>query len=161
MGHRLDDGVAVGVRQAQVGGDVALAEDDDAVGDFEGFVDVRGRDHDGGLRGQLADRLADVVPAEALDRLSFIKIDVEGMEAPVMRDIMTMLPDLPRELCLCAELRVDAELRPIMADLAARGFAALTLPNHYTTFAYPDHPTQARIAGDLPDGQVDIAFKRG
>ena len=33
-----------------------------------------------------------------------------------MRDIMTMLPDLPQQTCLCAELRVDDEIRPIIAS---------------------------------------------
>ncbi|MGF7169803.1 FkbM family methyltransferase [Sphingobium xanthum] len=106
-------------------------------------------------------RLADVVPSALLPRMSFVKIDVEGMEAPVMRDIMTMLPDLPHDLCLCAELRVDDDLRPIMASLAEQGFVTLALPNHYSTFAYPAHPTQAEPKADFPDGQVDIAFKRG
>lgn len=106
-------------------------------------------------------RLADVVPQDLLARLSFIKVDVEGMEAPVMRDIMTMLPDLPQQTCLCAELRVDDELRPIIADLQAQGFTAFTIPNHYSTFDYPGHPTALAVAADFPDGQVDIALKRG
>jgi len=113
---------------------------------------------DGGLELR---RLADVIPAEAMARLSFIKIDVEGMEAPVMRDIMTLLPRLPHALCLCAELRVDDALRPIMADLAAQGFAGWQIPNHYSMFDYPAHPTDTQARAIFADGQVDIAFKRG
>jgi len=106
-------------------------------------------------------RLAEAVPASWLARARFVKIDVEGMEAPVLRDIMTLLPDLPHDVCLCAELRIDDDLRPILAELQASGFAALELPNHYSMFDYPTHPTSALPANDFADGQVDIALKRG
>ena len=59
-------------------------------------------------------RLADVIPPEDFARLSFIKIDVEGMEAPVMRDISTELDQLPRELTICAELRINPEMQQLL-----------------------------------------------
>ncbi len=122
------------------------------------FGEALDADSEGGLELR---RLADVVHPSMLARVSFLKIDVEGMEAPVLRDILTMLPSLPHDLCLCAELRIDDEIRPMIAELAAQGFTGMTIPNLYSMFAYPTHPTAVQAATDFPDGQVDIAFKRG
>jgi len=116
---------------------------------------------DGAQGGLELRRLADVIHPSMLSRVRFLKIDVEGMEAPVLRDILTLLPALPRELCLCAELRIDDEIRPIIGQLEAQGFTGVLLPNAYSMFAYPAHPTDAHAATHFPDGQVDIAFKRG
>lgn len=106
-------------------------------------------------------RLADVVPPAMLARAGFIKIDVEGMEAPVLRDIAALLPALPERLCLCAELRVDATLRPVIDVLRAHRLVAHSIPNRYGMFAYPAHPAATQAVAQIPDGQVDIAFKRG
>jgi FkbM family methyltransferase len=105
-------------------------------------------------------RLADVIPAEDLARLSFIKLDVEGMEAPVMRDLAGMLGELPRELTICAELRIDPEMQEMLAQFRTAGFAFRELPNRYTMFDYPDHPLEA-VEIETPDtGQLDLALVR-
>lgn len=105
-------------------------------------------------------RLVDVIPAEMLPRLGFIKIDVEGMEAAVMRDIAAMLPSLPQQLTLCAELRMDDEMRQIVRDFQGHGMECLLLPNHYTMFAYPGHPLEAEKVEDPGSGQLDVALIR-
>lgn len=105
-------------------------------------------------------RLADVIPADQLARLSFIKIDVEGMEGPVMRDIATLLPQLPQELTLCAELRMNEELRAILKDFGQSGMSALHLPNLYSMFDYPAHPTDPEPCDMLGEGQLDLALVR-
>jgi FkbM family methyltransferase len=105
-------------------------------------------------------RLADVIPPEMLPRLGFIKIDVEGMEAPVMRDIAAMLPSLPRELTLCAELRMDEEIRAIVGTFQLAGMECQVLPNLYSMFDYPAHPLAAEKPKMLGDGQLDVALVR-
>ena len=105
-------------------------------------------------------RLQDVIPADMLARLSFIKIDVEGMEAPVMRDLQRLLPSLPHKLTICAELRIDAEMEALIGDFQAEGMECLTLPNHYAMLAYPDHPVVAENLGTLPHEQLDVALIR-
>jgi hypothetical protein len=105
-------------------------------------------------------RLADVIPAEQLARLSFIKLDVEGMEAPVMRDLAALLDTLPRELTICAELRIDPEMQALLAQFREVGFAFLELPNRYTMFDYPAHPLEAAEIAAPPLGQLDLALVR-
>jgi FkbM family methyltransferase len=105
-------------------------------------------------------RLADVIPAEDLARLSFMKIDVEGMEDAVMRDVAGLLADLPRSLTLCAELRVNAAMREVLAPFCDAEFRFLHIPNRYTMFDYPAHPTATEPCPELPDGQFDFALVR-
>lgn len=105
-------------------------------------------------------RLADVIPADMLPRLGFIKVDVEGMEAAVMRDIAAMLPSLPRELTICAELRLNDEVRAIVHDFQDVGMDCLLLPNLYSMFDYPAHPLDAEKAQDPGTGQLDVALVR-
>lgn len=105
-------------------------------------------------------RLSDVVPPDMLSRLSFIKIDVEGMEAQVMRDISSILATLPDDLTLCAELRVDDEMRDILKPFQDIGMTLLHLPNRYTMFDYPHHPLDPEPFDDRVDGQYDLALTR-
>jgi FkbM family methyltransferase len=105
-------------------------------------------------------RLVDVIPADMLPRLGFIKIDVEGMEASVMRDIAALAPSLPQQLTLCAELRMDEEMQGIVRDFQAMGMECQLLPNRYTMFDYPHHPLEAEKVDDPGTGQLDVALIR-
>ncbi len=105
-------------------------------------------------------RLADVIPPQDLARLSFIKLDVEGMEAPVMRDLAGLLGQLPRELTICAELRIDPEMQALLAQFREAGFTFFELPNRYTMFDYPAHPLAAAEIAEPPLGQLDLALVR-
>lgn len=105
-------------------------------------------------------RLQDVIPADMLARLSFIKIDVEGMEAPVMRDLHRIPPSLPHLLTICAELRIDDAMQALIGDFQAQGMECLTLPNHYAMLAYPDHPVVPEKLASLPHEQLDVALIR-
>ena len=105
-------------------------------------------------------RLADVIPPEDFARLSFIKIDVEGMEAPVMRDISTELDQLPRELTICAELRINPEMQQLLERFRTAGMEFFEVPNRYSMFDYPDHPLEPAPCGQLLSGQLDLALVR-
>ena len=105
-------------------------------------------------------RLADVIPPDHFARLSFIKLDVEGMEAPVMRDLVELLDRLPQELTICAELRVDHEMQALLARFREAGMTILEIPNRYTMFDYPAHPLEAVEIEAPGTGQLDLALVR-
>jgi FkbM family methyltransferase len=105
-------------------------------------------------------RIADVITSEMLARLAFIKVDVEGMEPAVMRDIRTLMPQLPKALTLCAELRMDEEIAQIVRDFQRDGMECLLLPNDYSMFSYPTHPLESRVVDDPGRGQLDVALIR-
>lgn len=69
-----------------------------------------------------------------LGRVRFIKIDIEGSEAPVLSSILDALPELPDDLI------VATEISPTSADhvarFAASGFRAYGIQNVYTIDYY-------------------------
>jgi FkbM family methyltransferase len=104
--------------------------------------------------------LDEVIPKDMLSRLSFIKIDVEGMEAQVMRSISTILDQLPRKVTICAELRIDADMRTTMEAFRHHGFDWQLLPNAYGMADYPNHPLDPINNPVLEGGQLDLALVR-
>jgi FkbM family methyltransferase len=105
-------------------------------------------------------QLQDVIPPEMLAQTSFIKIDVEGMEAPVMRDLQKLLLMFPKQLAICAELRIDDTMAALVQEFQAHGMDCLTLPNHYAMFSYPGHPITPEKVTSLPHEQLDVALIR-
>lgn len=105
-------------------------------------------------------RLQDIIPQEMFARVSLIKIDVEGMEAQVMRDLLPMVSQLPQHVSICSELRIDDKMIEIVEQFKAHGMDTLHLPNLYSMFDYPAHPTEPERLIDLPKTQLDVAFVR-
>jgi FkbM family methyltransferase len=105
-------------------------------------------------------RLQDIVPPEMFARVSLIKIDVEGMEAQVMRDLLPMIPQLPQHVSICSELRIDDEMIEIIEQFKVHDMDTLHLPNLYSMYDYPAHPTEPERLVDLPKTQLDVAFVR-
>jgi hypothetical protein len=68
---------------------------------------------------------------------------------------------LPRRLTLCAELRMDEEIRAIVGTFQLAGMECLVLPNLYSMFDYPAHPLEVEKPKMLGDGQLDVALVRG
>ncbi len=105
-------------------------------------------------------RIADVIPLDMIQRLSFIKIDVEGMESAVMPDILSLLPTLPRELTICAELRMNEPMQRIVGQMQQAGLECLLLPNRYSMFDYLGHPLEPEKTSNPGAGQLDLALIR-
>ena len=63
------------------------------------------------------------------ERVRFIKIDVEGSEAPILQDILATLDEFPNLGSIAVELGSGSA--PFLAQFAARGFKAYGLPNNY------------------------------
>lgn len=75
----------------------------------------------------------DIVGAD-ISRVRFVKIDIEGSEAPVLRAILEALPDLPKDFVIASEIS------PASIGLIARfieaGFRVYAIPNVYTIDYY-------------------------
>ena len=67
-------------------------------------------------------------------RVRLIKIDIEGSEAPILSGILEMLPDLPDDLIIAAEL-CPASAEHVIRFVAA-GFRAYAISNIYTVDYY-------------------------
>ena len=97
-----------------------------------------------------------------------IKIDIEGSEAPVLRDILANLDHFPATVEIVTELspadlgRFGWSAEGVIAAFAAAGFAAYLLANDYSDDAYVRRAPIAPpvpLTG-IPAGQVDLVFSR-
>jgi len=109
-------------------------------------------------------RLRDVIPAEALSRAALIKIDVEGMEEEVLRDVVDTLGLFPHRITILAEIRLasrDSRVCTLVDALRAARFDTYMLENRYDNdyYAAGNFALPRRIT-DLPFGQLDVAFVR-
>jgi hypothetical protein len=119
---------------------------------------------DGSQTGTLRlQRLVDTVPREDLARAAIIKIDVEGMEYQVLRDLFNNLVLLPQPLLILAELRFDPDgnMASLVSSFTQAGFDAYQLANRYDQGFYTtsSRPEPVLIYGPL-NGQHDVAFLR-
>jgi len=64
-----------------------------------------------------------------LPRSHFIKIDIEGSEAPVLGQILEALDELPARLTVACE--ISPESAALVARFVAAGFHAYAMPNQY------------------------------
>jgi len=108
-------------------------------------------------------RLSEVIPEAELTRVSLIKIDVEGMELQVMRDILKLLPRLPPDVTITAELRIDDTLKALLAQFRLLGFRTMLLKNDYKMWRYSrgEVSDPEPVEQQLPVGQHDVALVRG
>ena len=77
--------------------------------------------------------LRDIVGGD-LRRVRFIKIDIEGSEEPVLTDILDLLPELPEDLIIAAEVS-PASAGHVERFIAA-GLRAYAIQNIYTIDYY-------------------------
>jgi len=69
-----------------------------------------------------------------LGRASFIKIDIEGSEAPILSAILEAMDELPHNLTVAAE--IGSASAEILARFVASGFSVYAVPNIYTIDYY-------------------------
>lgn len=107
-------------------------------------------------------RLQDVISAEDLPRVSLIKVDVEGMEAAVLADLLTLAPRLNPDLTIIAEIRMSESLWGLLDRYREAGFSPSTLENEYPIYDYASgqvSPAQPMMRYPAK-GQIDIALTR-
>jgi FkbM family methyltransferase len=97
----------------------------------------------------------------SLAEVSFIKIDVEGSEAPILSDIIRNLGEMPKLRTIVSEMGpASAEY---VAALQSLGFKAYGLPNNYRIGAtlvrrYLDRTSEGRFVTKIPVDAFDPAF---
>jgi FkbM family methyltransferase len=86
---------------------------------------VRQQDGSGDVPGR---PLADIV-GEDLSRIRFIKIDIEGSEGPILKEIIGLLERLPPDLIIASEVSPASEWS--IAAFKEAGFGVYAMPNNY------------------------------
>ena len=107
-------------------------------------------------------RLQDVISEEDLARVSLVKVDVEGMEATVLADLLTLAPQLNPNLTIIAEVRMCESLCGLLDRYRDAGFFPSLLENEYQIYHYASgQVSPARPMRCFPvKGQIDIALAR-
>ena len=99
---------------------------------------------------------------EDLARVRLVKVDVEGMEATVLADLLTLSPQLNPNLTIIAEVRMCESLRGSLERYRDAGFFPSLLENKYPIYDYTSG--QVSPAKPMPhfpvEGQIDIALAR-
>lgn len=114
--------------------------------------------------------LRDILTHEKMTSARLIKIDVEGLEGPVVRGLLPGLPSCREDLELVAEVNgqptPEGEMASdIVAQLRGYGFNVYAITNNYGASSYVkamDEPQRPqRIFSDIdPDKTADLVFSR-
>jgi FkbM family methyltransferase len=107
--------------------------------------------------------LLDLLKAEELSKVRLIKIDVEGGEGPIVRNILDHIDEYPRGMEIVVE--VDPELDDwdhLLGWLTQEGFAAYAIENSYAVERYHRWREQEPLAllESVPTEQVDLLLTR-
>lgn len=110
--------------------------------------------------------LHEIVSDEDARRVTVIKIDVEGAEPPILRNLLDHLSRFPKLRDVLVEASPTdnpGEWREIFARFRECGFEASTIPNEYSFRWYLkwNGPRRRTSLEALPQSQVDILFSRG
>ncbi len=113
----------------------------------------------------LALPLDQILTPSEMQRVRLIKIDVEGAEAPILRQIAGTIHAYPPQvevLVECSPRGDTGEWAQIMALFFDAGFSAFGVQNDYSAGWYLRwrHPSPLRRLTDLPAGQTDVLFTR-
>jgi FkbM family methyltransferase len=108
--------------------------------------------------------LFEILSADEIARVSLIKIDIEGAEGPVLRELLDRIDLFGPRLAIAVEVNPedDAGWADIFARFLAAGFRAVRMENDYrweTLEAEAAAPRVEIVA--LPEGVADILFVRG
>jgi FkbM family methyltransferase len=74
------------------------------------------------------------IVGDDIGRVRFIKIDIEGSEAPILRSILDALPDLPQDITIASE--VSAASAELVARFVEAGLRAYAIQNVYSIDYY-------------------------
>ncbi|MDA5193333.1 FkbM family methyltransferase [Govanella unica] len=112
--------------------------------------------------------LTSIATPEELSNAKLIKIDVEGAEAPILKDILKNIDRFHPEVEIIAEISqvgnvgLDSDWESLFDDFAAAGFEAYDLLNDYSLAPYIDGDAISRPEKikQLPTKQFDVVFSR-
>ena len=107
--------------------------------------------------------LADILTDEELSEVSLIKIDIEGAEVPVVRQLLDDWQRFPnlRSLVVEASTADNPEWRQLFDRLKTMGFSAFDLHNDYDWLSMLDgERRKPTYLEQLPGIQTDILFTK-
>jgi FkbM family methyltransferase len=109
--------------------------------------------------------LSQILTVAELARVRLIKIDVEGSELPILRQLIATLDLYPPNLEFLVECSTDGnseEWNEILGGLKQRGFSAFAIENAYSVSWYLRwrQASPPRRINALPPGQTDVLFTR-
>jgi FkbM family methyltransferase len=112
--------------------------------------------------------LASILLPDEKRRLRLIKIDVEGAEGPIMRNLLETIHQYQESMEIICEMSTsettaDApDVDALIKSFAAAGFRAFAIPNAYEMSAYLSfkRPQGPKLIVASETGQQDILFSR-
>lgn len=109
--------------------------------------------------------LSQILTGDEIQRVRLIKIDVEGAEAPILRQIVSTIDSYPEgvEILVECSLRDNPrEWEDIFAKFLSAGFFAFGIENDYSAGWYLQwrRPCPLQPVHSLPEGQTDVLFTR-
>jgi FkbM family methyltransferase len=127
-------------------------------------IESRGHELEAMVRGL---PLQDALSAEDRKHLRLVKIDVEGAELPILRQLADSIGEYSAELEVIVEVTPDAatnaDLQDVFDRFRTRGFSAWAVPNSYDVIAQYLNFDAVRAPSALPlppTRQQDVFFSR-
>jgi FkbM family methyltransferase len=124
------------------------------------IIESRGHQLEAMVRGL---PLLDALSAEDRKHLRLVKIDVEGAELPILRQLADSMGEYSAELEVIVEVTPDAGLQNVFEHLRTLGFSAWAVPNSYDVIAEYLNFNAVRAPAALslaPTCQQDVFFSR-
>ncbi len=146
-----------------------------AVGDIEGYVDFFQHSEQSGAASLIEtedsvfEARVPIAPLEKIlhniewRRVRFIKIDVEGLEAPVLRSLFKLRNELSEEVEIFCEFDPDRqETWPEIKEFLNSGFAALLMQGAYEREDYTKKDRRSPLSPiySMPTEFCDIMLRR-
>jgi hypothetical protein len=112
----------------------------------------------------VASPLSEIIPALLIGKVRLVKIDIEGGEIAVMKDLLANLERYNPRLQVIAEVSVKesrSQWEDIIRRMRAGGFSAYSLTNEYDDVDYLNWriPSAPEPLDELPTRQFDILFR--
>jgi FkbM family methyltransferase len=107
--------------------------------------------------------ITEILTPDELSRAKLIKIDIEGAEYPVMRDLTRALDRLSPDVSIAVEISEpqNPQWKAIFATMKSAGFRVFDLRNSYDWLELIDSGDSCpALLGELPDRQIDILFTK-
>lgn len=104
-----------------------------------------------------------ILTPDELARASFIKIDIEGAEGPVLRNFLENREMYQDDISLIVEISPSAEWEQLFAAFLSTGFDAYVVPNQYDLGYYLNDRKkveQPLKVDSIPSEQVDVLFTK-
>ncbi len=107
----------------------------------------------------------EILSVDELNRVSLIKIDIEGAELPVLNHLIDNLSKYPENISIIVEASVQddpEEWARVFLRFQEAGFVAYEIENHYLFDWYLQYKNHSwvKLMKNLPNGQSDILFTR-